>query len=958
MGDGRLGVVLVHGIRSGPRAWDPLRQLIGADAALGFVQPLTFSYATGLKRLHPLRVLPSIDTAADSLVEYLATEAGDFENLVLVSHSQGGLVVQRCLARMLGDGRGRELVRVRRVVMLACPNSGSELFLSLRRSVLGSGHPQESQLRPLSEQVTRTLRTVMRDVVNAPAVSERACPIPFSVYAGESDGVVTPASAQSVFPDAAALPGDHAGILKATAADHRTFTTLRRLLLAAGTPDRPPAPQPGAEALAGLPPRSRTFTGREQDVRALLALLAPGGERPVLVQAVAGMGGVGKTELALQTAERALLEPGWFPGGVLFTDLNGYDPDPARRVGAAEALDGFLRALATPADDIPPGVQARTALLRSTLAARTAHGRRTLVVIDNAGSEEQVLPLLPGDGTTPALVTSRNTLVLGARVLSLDILDAQASADLIRQALHEALGPGDTRTADDPAGTAALADLCGGLPLALRITAALLVDTPQRPVASLVEALRAGHTRLDHLSRTDQAVRGAFDLSYHHLTADQQQLFRLLPLNAGPDISTAAARQLMGHGDEAATERLLAALAAAHLVEPAPVWGRWRIHDLLRLHADEHGRRHAAEDDRDAAGARLLAYYEATAWAAASHMEIRADQPASDIFADRPEALAWLDTERPNLITAAAGAPHTQLAFALARYLRFRRHFQDWITLSTQTADRARRSGDRRDEARALNNLGYALQEVRRFDEAIAAHHAAADAFHELGDRGGEGGALNNLGITLQKVGRYPEAITALETDLEICRETGDRHGEAETLSNLGLALQEVGRQEEAISNHTTAAGIFRDLGDSDGEGVALGNLGLVLTEVRRYDEAITAYRTAIDIHRATGDRHSEGRALNNLGITLREVGRFAEALAAHEQDLEICRETGDGYGEGLALNNLGNALRGLHRYDEAVAAFTGAASIYRAHGDADGAASMLGLVEAVEHESARGGTP
>lgn len=234
---------MIHGIRSGPEVWQPLEQLIANDEELGFVETLPFEYATGVRRLHPLRVFPSIDTVADSLKEFLATEAGDFERLMLVTHSQGGLVGQRHLARMLADGAGRELVRIKRMVMLACPNNGSELLLSLRRNVLGPGHHQEKDLRPLNDQVTATLRTILRDVVHATAVTDRTCPIDFRVYAGESDRVVPAASAQSVFPDTAALPGDHSTILKADSAGHRTFTTLRRLILTLpkGADARPPS---------------------------------------------------------------------------------------------------------------------------------------------------------------------------------------------------------------------------------------------------------------------------------------------------------------------------------------------------------------------------------------------------------------------------------------------------------------------------------------------------------------------------------------------------------------------------------------------------------------------------------------------------------------------------------------------------------------------------------------------
>ncbi|WP_128643489.1 esterase/lipase family protein [Streptomyces sp. SS] len=223
---------MIHGLNSAPKVWKPLQRLLAEDEQLSFVQPLPFGYATGVGRLHPLRVIPSIDTIADSLKEFIATEAEQFDRLMLVTHSQGGLVAQRHLARMLSDGEGHTLARIRRIVMLACPNNGSELLLSLRRGMLGRRHPQERDLRPLNDQVTATLRTVLRDVVHADHVSDRTCPIEFSVYAGESDRVVPASSAQSVFPTSAALPGDHSTILKADSDRHRTFTTLRRLILA------------------------------------------------------------------------------------------------------------------------------------------------------------------------------------------------------------------------------------------------------------------------------------------------------------------------------------------------------------------------------------------------------------------------------------------------------------------------------------------------------------------------------------------------------------------------------------------------------------------------------------------------------------------------------------------------------------------------------------------------------
>ncbi|MEV7581611.1 alpha/beta fold hydrolase [Streptomyces erythrochromogenes] len=228
---GQLGLVMVHGFLSKPSVWDPLRELLAEDPDLGFVDPLAFGYRTGLVRLNPTRVFPTINVVADSLKEYLATEAEGYERLILLTHSMGGLVVQRCLTRMLAEGKGHELSRIRRVVLLACPNSGTEILLSVRRGVLGGRNPHERQLRPLNEDVTNTRRVIMRDVVHALKVTDRTCPIPFSVYAGESDNIVPAPAAQDVFPDAAALPGDHSSIARPTDRQHRTYTTLRRLIL-------------------------------------------------------------------------------------------------------------------------------------------------------------------------------------------------------------------------------------------------------------------------------------------------------------------------------------------------------------------------------------------------------------------------------------------------------------------------------------------------------------------------------------------------------------------------------------------------------------------------------------------------------------------------------------------------------------------------------------------------------
>ncbi|MGP3737492.1 alpha/beta fold hydrolase (plasmid) [Streptomyces sp. GDS52] len=240
--DDGLGLIFVHGFKSSPAMWDDFANLLAADTGLADVTQMRFQYATRLVEPGPLRRIPTFDTVADSLKEFVSTEAEGIPRLVLVAHSQGGLVVQRFLVRMLAEGRGRQLERIRRVVLFACPNNGSQLGLALRRWTLRS-NPQERQLRPLDEQITDTQRAVLRDIVNATKTTERTCPIPFSVYAGETDNVVTPASARSVFPDAGALPGDHFTIVRPDSIRHRSYTTLRRLLLDAADASPPAAPR-------------------------------------------------------------------------------------------------------------------------------------------------------------------------------------------------------------------------------------------------------------------------------------------------------------------------------------------------------------------------------------------------------------------------------------------------------------------------------------------------------------------------------------------------------------------------------------------------------------------------------------------------------------------------------------------------------------------------------------------
>ena len=422
-------------------------------------------------------------------------------------------------------------------------------------------------------------------------------------------------------------------------------------------------------ALAQLPPLAAGFTGREAELAQVAALLDPAADAgAVVVSAVAGLAGVGKTSLAVHAAHAAR-SSGWFPGGVLFIDLHGYDESP---VLPGQALDALLRALGVPGEDIPEGTEQRAGLYRSALAQI---GDPVLVVADNASSEAQVRPLLPGPGPHRVVVTSRHTLAgLGARLLDVTVLGQAAAVELLDKAVR-AGRPGDDRIGGDPGAAVRLAESCAGLPLALQVTAALLVADPALAAAELAADLADEVRRLAALRYDDgsgvsaPSVAAAFELSYRQLDEDAARLFRLLPAAPGPDVSTGAAAELAGWPADRA-RAVIGRLVRAHLVEPGGERGRWRMHDLLRLYARQVP--DTSPEELEQAVSRLLAWYLRYARAADQHLRALAGTPVPGEFTGRDAALAWLDAERPGLVaavTVAAAVGRREEAMRLPLYL-------------------------------------------------------------------------------------------------------------------------------------------------------------------------------------------------------------------------------------------------------------------------------------------------
>lgn len=694
-----------------------------------------------------------------------------------------------------------------------------------------------------------------------------------------------------------------------------------------------------------LPPPPPGFTGREAEAERILSWLGPvpdatpeeEGGPPSAVCVVSGMGGVGKSALVLHSAHRARRA---FPGGVIFVDLHGYMTD--NEVEATAVVDRLLRMVGVGGKDLPATVEGKRDAWRLALNGLAEEGRPLLVVLDNVRKVTQIAGLLP---TSPhrMLITSRHTLAtLPARRIELDPLSADEAVRLLDRALREG-DTDDVRVTAQPSDARNLVELCGSLPLSLRIIAALLRDEPDRPLSGQAEELADTRTRLDALQYEDAdergsplAVRASFDLSYRHLNGRQKRTFRLLAAAPGPDISTEAAIALL---EEGTARRLLADLARAHLLQSASA-DRWSLHDLLRLYGEELGRDHLGDDRRDAAMDRLLDHYLALARVADARMAGSEDTTVSAQFPGRGQALAWLDAERATVVAAAVSpaarghAAATQLATALTRYCIECRHFDELNLLTGSAAEVLGERGDRAGQAVALNNLGSGLSSVRRFEDAMTAHESAVALWHDLGDPYGEATGTTNLGRDLLDLRRYQESIDAQTCASEAFRKLGDQRGEAAALDNLGSAMVACGRFREAIDAHSAAFELCHEIDDQYGMASGMGLLGHALDKAQRYEEAARFHGTAVNLYRALGDRWGEATRLGGLGDVLRNSGRHGEAFAAYTASLDLCREIGDRRGEAEALNRLGHASMAVRRTDEAVETHRAAIAIDRELGD------------------------
>jgi tetratricopeptide (TPR) repeat protein len=666
-----------------------------------------------------------------------------------------------------------------------------------------------------------------------------------------------------------------------------------------------------------LPPDSAEFTGRSPELDQLRQALhhARHNGGAVVISAIEGMAGVGKTQLAVHAGHLLTRETPL--DRVLFVNLRGFDPSQPPADPAA-VLDGFLRLLGVPGQQIPHDLTARVAAYRNRLA-----GTQSLVVLDNAADAEQARPLVAGTPGCLTLVTSRRSLtdLRAATHLTVDVFTPDEAIAFLSRAVP------DVAAGADPHAAARIADRCGHLPLALGLVAGHIRSTPGWTLTDHADRLDERH----HHGQLDTGVQLALHLSYQHLAPDRQRLLRLLSLHPGQDFDAYAAAALTDV-DLPAIHDHVRDLCDDHLLQRTTP-GRYRFHDLVRAYAAGRAVDQDRPPQRRTALTRLFDFYLVTA---ATAMDVaypherqrRPAIPATGVttpdLADGKRADHWLDNELTNLLAAAQHATQHgwpehawQLSGTLDQHLCTRGQYRDAQTLHEHALHVARQFGNPHAEMNALNSLGNVHWVLGHYEQADDHYRRAVEIARDTGDRAGELLALIGLG-DVNRALNQERADDYFRHALQIARDIGDRVGERDAVTGLGFIHRMLGHYEQSAGYFRRALQIAQDSGDRAGELDALGGLGHLHRMLGHHEEASDLFGRALHIARDTGDRGGEMWALGGLSSVQRTMGRYEQAGDHCRRALQIAQAIGDRSGELSALAGLGHLHLALSRHSEA----------------------------------------
>jgi DNA-binding SARP family transcriptional activator len=662
----------------------------------------------------------------------------------------------------------------------------------------------------------------------------------------------------------------------------------------ANAPTGPRLPLP-----AQLPHPNPDFTGRQAELDRLDALADrdSGSSGPsVVITAITGTAGVGKTALAVHWAHRVSER---FADGQLYVNLRGFDPT-GSAMKPAEAVRGFLDAFGVTPQQLPASLEAQAALYRSLLA-----GRRVLILLDNAADEDQVRPLLPGSPGCLVIVTSRNELpglivTEGAQPVLVDLMSVPEARQLLSRRI------GKNRMAAEAQAVDNIIALCARLPLALMLVAARAATHPGFRLSALAAELSEVGGSLDAFDSEDRAtnVRAIFSWSYQRLSVSGQRLFRLLGLHFGPDISMAAVASLAGM-PKAQVRHTLAELTRAHLVSER-IPGRFAFHDLLRAYATEVAHSHDPDDYRYTGRYRVLDHYLHSAYRADEVLHRHRDRPFTPAVAspgvtpespaDQEQALAWFESEHAVLLAVLRQATgfdtHIwQLASALASYFKHQGHWRDWRDSQTLALDASGRLSDKRAQALSNSLLGSAFVHLSNYDHARAHLQHALDMFGELGDNAGQAYAHHSLLPMLERQGLYREALQHAQQALNLFKAAGQDIGRARALNAVGWFHGQLGDYEQALICCQQALDLQREIDDRFGQAETYDSLGYAHSHLGHQQEATTCYQQAVNMYDELGDRYNVADTLVALGDAYQAFRDSESARIAWQRALTILEQ-------------------------------------------------------------------
>ncbi|HEY0323470.1 MAG TPA: tetratricopeptide repeat protein [Pyrinomonadaceae bacterium] len=659
---------------------------------------------------------------------------------------------------------------------------------------------------------------------------------------------------------------------------------------------RHPTPIP---ALHQLEPPPGDFMGRTSELSELVTAFD---ERRANVCLLHGMGGVGKTALALKLAEHLV---GHYPDAQIYLNLKGTSQEP---LSVTEVMRYVLRSF-RPSAELPENDEDLAGCYRSVL-----HSQKALLFLDNAADRWQVEPLVPPTGCA-LLITSRQGFHLpGMFPKRLDGLSPDDARKLLLAIAPRIGGMADV-----------IAGLCGHLPLALRSAARMLVERVDISVAEYMRRLTDVRQRLEPVS-------GAISLSYELINQDLQRLWHYLAVF--PDLfDVGAAASVCGLETDAAQDALGEMLRYSLLEWNEPAL-RYRLHDLMRLFASER----LIESERKEAHRRHAEHY------------INVLRMANILFGQSADhrwvGIALFDTEWPNIQTgqswAANNTSEDEAAASLcshypdagAHLLHLRVHPTECIRWREAALAAAHRLNNRTEEAFHLGNLGMDYAAVGQTRRAIELHGLALEISREIGDRHSEANDLRNLAMCYASLGEPDRAVELLEQSLSVSREIGDRHGEALVLGNLGIVCSGVGEFRRAINYYEEALPLIRDTGDLMNEGNLLSSLAGLYALLGEVQRAVELHQKALSISRQVGDLRGIAQSLGNLGWVLAYCGDNERGFEYHQQQLIAARELGDRRCEADALHGIGIIYSKAGQKQHAVECFEQALAIFRETGN------------------------